>query len=315
MSFRFTFLAALLSFACSSGPDPIVERATGSGGSNGFDAAGGSSVATDSGVDAGGGASGAPTRDARSDVELPDVEPPQDGNVDAPQDGNVEADARADARVAVDAALPPPFIVVVGSSTAAGFGLSDPSTSWVARYTAYLTSQDPRAKVTNLAVSGYTTFQVLPTGTVNPSGRPAVDPAHNITAALALHPDAIIVNLPSNDAAMGVPVEDTMTNFKTVAAKATEANVLIWICTSQPRQLTAAGLALILGLRDRVEQEFGDRAIDFFTPLANADGTPLAMYNQGDGIHPNAEGHRLLFEQARMADLPAVIAKSGNARD
>ena len=55
-------------------------------------------------------------------------------------------------------------------------------------------------------------------------------------------------------------------------------------------------------------------ALDFFTPLAASDGTPLAMYNQGDGIHPNAEGHRLLFEQVRMADLPAAIAKSGGGK-
>jgi lysophospholipase L1-like esterase len=180
----------------------------------------------------------------------------------------------------------------------------------VERYSAYLTADLPGSKVTNLAVSGYTTYQVQPTGTTNPQGRPAVDAAHNITAAVALHPDAIIVNLPSNDAANGYPVDDSLANLKTVAGKATQANISIWITTTQPRQLAAAGLMLLTGLRDRIKQEFGDHALDFFTPLAAPDGTPLAMYNQGDGIHPNPEGHRLLFEVAKAADLPTGVAKA-----
>jgi lysophospholipase L1-like esterase len=247
---------------------------------------------------------------AGSDTNLPDVAAMslEDVSVQSTPDADtsVPIDARADVASRV-----PSFIVVVGSSTAAGFGLADPATSWVERYATYLKSDLPGSKVTNLAVSGYSTYQVQPTGTVNPNGRPAVDPAHNITAAILLHPDAIIVNLPSNDAAANVPVEDSMANLKVVAAKAKDANVAIWITTTQPRQLAASGIALIIGLRDRIKQEFGDHAIDFFTPLAAADGTPLAMYNQGDGTHPNAEGHRLLFQQVKAADLPAAIAKLG----
>lgn len=197
-------------------------------------------------------------------------------------------------------------IVVIGSSTAAGHGLADPETSWPRRYAAYLKTRG--ATLTNLAVGGYSTYQVLPTGTANPSGRPEVDPAHNITAALALHPDAIIVNLPSNDAAMGVPVEDSLANIKVVATQARDAHVMFWVTTSQPRALPPEQVELIVGFRDRIKQEYGAHALDFFTPLASGDATPRAELNQGDGIHPNAEGHRLLFEQVKAADLPAAIA-------
>jgi lysophospholipase L1-like esterase len=203
----------------------------------------------------------------------------------------------------------PAIIVVLGSSTAAGYGLGDPSTSWVERYGSYLTEHVPGSKLTNLAVSGYTSYHVQPTGTINPDGRPAVDPAHNITAALALHPDAIIVNLPSNDAAMGVPVDESMANMKAVAAKARDAHVALWVTTTQPRKLPPQGIALLVRLRDRTKHEFGNHTLDFFTPLAAPDGTPLPKYNQGDGIHPNAEGHRLLFEQVLTADLPTALAK------
>jgi lysophospholipase L1-like esterase len=62
-----------------------------------------------------------------------------------------------------------------------------------------------------------------------------------------------------------------------------------------------------VGLRDRVKHEFAGRALDFWTPLAAADGAPLPAYNQGDGIHPNAHGHRLLFDQVKRADIPRAI--------
>lgn len=201
----------------------------------------------------------------------------------------------------------PVRLVVLGSSTAAGFGLKDPAEGWVARYRAFLLAQDPGNEVINLAVSGYTTYQVLPTGTEATPGRPSVDPEHNVTAALAQKPRAILVNLPSNDAAFSYPVEETMTNLKLVVAEAGKAGVAVWVATSQPRKLDAARTALLLGLRDRTLADFGGRALDFWTPLAASDGSPKPDCNQGDGIHPNGEGHRLLFEQVRAAAIPAAL--------
>ena len=198
-------------------------------------------------------------------------------------------------------------IVVLGSSTAACAGLTDPATCWVNRYAALLERSGDH--VTNLAVSGYTTFEVLATGTTNPEGRPAVDPAHNITAALALHPDGLIVNLPSNDAATGVPVEQSLANIAVVARAAHDANVAFWVTTSQPRTLDADGMKRLAEYRDRIEHDYGAHALDFYTPLAAPDGTPMPSLNQGDGIHPNPEGHRLLFEVVRKAELPAAIAR------
>ena len=323
MNLRVVLFLGLAAAACSSDTNRALQNATGSGGgATGTTRTDGSAGTTpDSGEPGsgatGGGGSSSDNRDSGPVLEDAAVvadtsEPPlvdaEVGKPDAIESGPVPRDAPAD----VNGLGVPSFIVVLGSSTAAGFGLTDPSTSWAQRYAAYLSTNLPGSRVTNLAVSGYTTFQVQPTGTMNPSGQPAVDPAHNITAAVDLHPDAIIVNLPSNDAAAGVPVDVTMANLQRVAATATQANILIWITTSQPRQLAPSGITLLFDLRDRVEQVFGDRALDFFTPLAAPDGTPLPMFNQCDGIHPNAEGQRLLFEQVRMAQLPVVIAQFGH---
>jgi lysophospholipase L1-like esterase len=203
-----------------------------------------------------------------------------------------------------DAAPLAPTIVVLGSSTAAGFGLDDESTSWVARWEAQLEADATGYSVVNLAVPGYTTFHALPTGTTAAADRPNADEDHNVTAALEERPRALVVNFPSNDAAAGFSVDETMSNLAAIAKAGADAGAQTWVCTSQPRTLAASGIALLEGVRDRTLEDFGDRSIDFWTPLAAPDGTPLPQYNQGDGIHPNAEGHRLLFERVKQAAIP-----------
>ena len=180
-------------------------------------------------------------------------------------------------------------------------------TTWVGRYAAFLAVSRSGLVVKNLAVPGFSTFQVLPTDSSHRWRKPDVDPAHNVTRALAEHPVAIIVNLPSNDAAMGVDVDDTMDNLRAVVAKAKEAGVPTWVTTSQPRALDAAGILLLEKLREAVLRDFKDRSLNFWSPLAAPDGTPLSTLNQGDGIHPNAEGHRLLFEVVKTADIPGHL--------
>jgi lysophospholipase L1-like esterase len=98
-----------------------------------------------------------------------------------------------------------PFrIVILGSSTSYGTGAVPIDSSWVNKYRTYLKSKNAQSDVINLAVSGYNTYRVLcPTGFVPPAGRPAPDTLRNITKALSYHPNAIIINLPTNDVAAG----------------------------------------------------------------------------------------------------------------
>ncbi|MGI9175948.1 MAG: SGNH/GDSL hydrolase family protein, partial [Rhodothermales bacterium] len=141
-------------------------------------------------------------------------------------------------------------IVVLGSSTAAGTGPSDPDSAWVNRYRRHLQAMGPQYDVVNLAVGGYTTYQLLPTDSAPTDGRPAPDSAHNITQALSLDPDAILINLPSNDAANGFSVEDQLANYALMLERAEAQNVPIWIATTQPRNLDEAGRAMQVAMRD-----------------------------------------------------------------
>src|SRR5690349_18464412 len=77
-------------------------------------------------------------------------------------------------------------IVVLGSSTAFGTGASSVDSSWVGRLQKahrLNTSDNLDTIVTNLAVGGYNTYHIMPTGFVPPANRPAPDPLHNVTQA------------------------------------------------------------------------------------------------------------------------------------
>jgi lysophospholipase L1-like esterase len=200
-------------------------------------------------------------------------------------------------------------IAVVGSSTAAGAGATDYAHSWVGLYTAHLASLNPTNSVFNLAVGGYTTYHTLPTGTVNPPTRPAVDPNHNITTALATHPSAVIINLPSNDTANGYSESETETNYLIMAATCLASNVPVWIATTQPRTALATVLKTrLMNIRDWTITNFPTRYLDFWTTIANPDGTINATYNAGDGVHLNNAGHQVLYTRVVESRLYELVS-------
>ena len=205
-------------------------------------------------------------------------------------------------------------IVVIGSSTAAGTGASMPDSSWVGRYVDYL-SDDTRYEVVNLALGGYNTYRLLPTGSVIPPGvNMTPDVERNVTAALTYDPFAIIVNLPSNDAAEGYGVDEQLANFATIVSTATAEGVMVYVSTTQPRNFTDAGrLQLQMEVRDSILNIYGDKAVDFWTGTATETGFIIDSLDSGDGIHLNDAGHRLLFERVRELGLDTMDCSGPNA--
>lgn len=199
-------------------------------------------------------------------------------------------------------------IVVIGSSTAAGAGASIPDSAWVARYRAEVYANDTRIPVINLARGGYTTCQLLPDDC--PLARvcgPAIDPERNISMALSLNPAAVIVNLPSNDAAKLFSLDQTMDNFEAIVVAAEEVGVPVWVATTQPRNgFTTAQIDLQLTTRQAIEDAFLDRAIDFWTGFSNAEHGVLPSLDSGDGVHLNDAGHAMLFDRVLAAGIPGV---------
>jgi len=217
-----------------------------------------------------------------------------------------DGDGRRDAPTRRDEGA---HIVVLGSSTAAGTGTSHPESSWVARYGALLAVAGHGDSVTNLAAGGYTTYHVMPAGARPPEGRPLSDSLRNITRALRLAPDAVIVNLPSNDIAYGYSIGEVLACYDIIAAAARRAGVPVWFMTSQPRNLEAEGRRSLAAVRDSTLARYGAHAIDFWEGLADGDGAIDARFDVGDGIHLNDAGHRILFERVARA----AVAESARA--
>jgi len=187
--------------------------------------------------------------------------------------------------------------VVLGSSTAAGTGPSPIDSAWVWRYREYLFQRNTATQLINLAVGGYTTYHIMPDEFVPPSGRPPRVIGRNISSALLASPNAIIINMPSNDAANNYPVSEQVSNYKIIMAKANAKNIPVWVATPQPRNFSQSQINLQLAMVDSTYKLFGDHAIDFWTDIAAPDARINPLYNSGDGIHLNNAGHRVLFSR------------------
>ena len=199
-------------------------------------------------------------------------------------------------------------IVVLGSSTAAGTGASIPDSAWVNQYRSYLQAINSSNEVINLARGGYSTYRLLPNGYDTPTNRPPVDTARNISAALQLEPDAIIINMPSNDVAAGFSLVEQLANFDTIVRIAQQDAVPIWICTTQPRNFSNPSLRqLQADVKDSILVTFAPFVIDFWTAIALPDHSIDPAYDSGDGVHLNDSGHALLFAEVVATDIPDFL--------
>lgn len=197
-------------------------------------------------------------------------------------------------------------IVVIGSSIASGEGASRPEYSWAGLYRSYLKRLDSRNELIDIAVPGYVSAMEIPTGSPTMGGR-KIDTEHNITAALAKHPDAVIMSLTGNDAARGYTTKETMANFRRIVATANEQGVEVWVTTPTPRDLDDKGRRRLIQLRDAVKKTFVGHSVNFWTAAAGPDARPLKRYDSGDGVHPNNAGHRLLYNSLRTARIPSSL--------
>lgn len=204
-------------------------------------------------------------------------------------------------------------IVILGSSTAAGSGPSSSDSTWVNRYRAHLQSINPNNEVINLAVGGYTTYRIMPDNFVSTiANRPAPVTTRNITKALSYNPDAIIVNMPSNDKQW--PMYEQLQNFDSLYRHSIHNDVPMWICTTQPLgNATYANYQATVA--DSIATIYGTQSIDFWSPIVDTDSTVLDSYDSGDGVHLNDAAHGILFSQVVAEDILSQILTAGTSPD
>jgi predicted peptidase/lysophospholipase L1-like esterase/chitodextrinase len=197
-------------------------------------------------------------------------------------------------------------IVVLGSSTAAGYGVSQ-ANSWVGRLDTWLTTNTTGHTLTNLAMGGFSTQDVRADGS-----SPTPDSNRNITKALSLNPDIIIVNLPSNNVALGIPLSTTMAHYAELKAAADLAGVTILFTTTQPRDFGGSQTTerhLLEDEANAIRAAFGNKVIDIYdylTDFSNDNRIKVSL-GLGDGTHLNDTGHAYIFERALQKVLGLFI--------
>jgi lysophospholipase L1-like esterase len=217
-------------------------------------------------------------------------------------------------------------VVALGSSTTLGAAATSGDSSWVGRLQSYFRKNtnpaDPDTVVTALGGYGYTTYKELPTGYVAPIPRETIDVNNNVTAAVNLHPDIIIINLPSNDVASYTwdfvtppyNIKETMDNFRLMFKYVNDAGIKCFITTTQPRNdLSVSQRQLQRNLVDSIFNNFGLYSINFWDDLVIPDGSNLLRDEvrhlgfPDQDFHLNNYGHSLIFQRVVAKNIFSTI--------
>ncbi|WP_229216955.1 arylesterase [Dyadobacter luteus] len=170
-------------------------------------------------------------------------------------------------------------IVFFGNSLTAGYGLDDPSESFSGLIQKRIDSLGLAYKVVNAGVSGETTA----------GGNSRID------WLLKQHLDVFVLELGGNDGLRGIPVAETKKNLQAILDK---------VKAKYPdAQLVLAGMQIppnmgktYAGEFKAVYKEIADKNNIKLIPFLLEGVGGEAKLNQADGIHPTAEGHRILAE-------------------
>jgi len=203
-----------------------------------------------------------------------------------------------------------PFhFVILGSSTAVGYGAA-PKKSWAYLFADSLKKINPNYIIDNLAVAGTTTYAAQPSNYVPPAGKPLPSKGHNITKAINLGADAVIINFPSNDAVNNYTPDEQKANYKRISEEAAKHNILVWVATPQPRNtLTRRQVNYQQNMFDWINTYYQEKAINFHDGLASQKDSILFRFNAGDGIHLNNHGHKILYDRVMQKSIPDVLCK------
>jgi lysophospholipase L1-like esterase len=200
-------------------------------------------------------------------------------------------------------------IVAIGSSTVSGEGADPRSNAWLNLYGTYLTGLGLPVTIVNLGASGTTSFNGLPSSYATPSNANPLPPDlpflnHNITYALTLHPDIVLIAYPSNDFVLGFTMTQFLANLRTIYDSALAMGKIAYVSTSQPRNDLPTPIRVLLRTaKDSILAEFAGHTLDFWTPLADPVTLGFKTGLTSDAIHPNNAGHQLLFQVARDANI------------
>lgn len=192
------------------------------------------------------------------------------------------ARAVAEAPPVVDA----PVIVALGTSLTAGLGLAQ-SEAWPALVQARLDREGYRYRVVNAGVSGDTSAGGL----------------SRLDWQLGQKPAIVIVELGANDGLRGLPVAQLKENLGEIIDRSRAAGAAVVLAGMQAPPNMGADYA------DSFRALFPALADEYHVPLVPfllAGVAAEARLNQADGIHPTAEGQRIVADNVWTTLAPLL---------
>lgn len=188
-------------------------------------------------------------------------------------------------------------LAVLGSSTAAGTGASQPSRSWVGLLQAWQI-QNKGDSIINLAAPGVLSSSALCPQHANSNLPELVSPTRNMDRALKLGATRFILAFPSNDTTNGMPAEQTISNFLNMRQCAqSNDKSRVAVMSSLPRSgLTKQQNATIAQIDTAMQKDFGTCYINVRSAVADGSNeNPRRDLSAGDGVHFNDAGHNVIF--------------------
>ena len=193
------------------------------------------------------------------------------------------------------AGKPTKKITFLGGSITTGTGASNIGNSWVGLYSDYVKIYNASSTVQNLGVAGYTSTDIV---------------NNSLAPAGAFAPDAAIFGFTTNDGASSTMSTSTsVSNLNTIVNYFTTRSIPIWIATPSARN--SLPNTNLVWMKDYILANYPTRVINFFDTYANPNGSFNGLiYDSGDGVHPNNEGHTLLYKQAIAANVIETLYAS-----
>jgi acyl-CoA thioesterase-1 len=183
---------------------------------------------------------------------------------------------------------PPPVVAFLGDSLTAGLGLQE-SDAYPARVGEMLAAKGKPVRIVNGGVSGDTTAGGL----------------RRVDWLLKQKPAVLVVWLGANDGLRGFPVAETEKNLRAIVRKAKASGAKVLLCGMLvPTNYGPDYGRDFRAIFPRVAKEEGAALSPF--PLAPVAGRP--ELNQADGIHPTAEGQKLVAAIVARDLLPLLEA-------
>jgi len=185
-----------------------------------------------------------------------------------------------------------PRIVCLGDSLTAGYGVS-------------LDEAYPAQLATRLRTAGLD-FEVVNAGV---SGDTSAGGLRRLEWSMAGDVRVLVVALGANDGLRGLPPKDLRTNLATIIETAQARQVRVILAGMEaPPNFGAAYTRDFRAVYRELAQTYEVTLIPFF--LDGVAGVPAL--NQPDGIHPTAEGHRIVASTIWRAVAPLVGTRASS---